>query len=101
MGEKVIPKTAKILTRDRAACLPSCKCRACNSEIVYAHPGAKLTVQIGDREFPANICTKCNRMNDLWVIDAMRHVSLHKQGLCMSDRFDNAMARVKCLDGNE
>ena len=95
MGQsEMIPLTAIITKRTRLACSPSCKCKACDGEIIYAHPAHKLTVQIGERAHDATICDACNTQGTMWVLSAMQIIALHYTGIGMASKFQKDLAKA-------
>lgn len=95
MGEsEMIPCTALITKRMRLACSPSCKCKACDCEIHYAHSAHKLTVQIGERTHDATICDACNAQGPMWILSAMQVIALHYTGIGMASKFQKDLAKA-------
>ena len=91
----MIPLTLTITSRVPIPCGKACKCRACNKQIDYAKPAHSVALTIGEKSFTVTLCRACGRMNDAWITDAMRHISLHRQGMCMADKFDSKLVRTK------
>lgn len=97
----MIPRKLTYVHGFRAKAPKTCHCRGCGDEILHGEQMTVLDVTIGEKPFTAYICAICAKLTQPQLTSLMKHRALDRLGMLQSDRFDNAMARVKCSADHE
>lgn len=95
------PKTLTYVQGFRATAPKTCHCRACGDEITLGEQITVLDLTIGEKPFTAYICAICTKLTQPQLTSLMKHRALDRLGMLQSDRFDNAIVRVKCESASE